>query len=58
MGASETERAIAATDAALPAKTAKERSVILRNWLDLMLENQEDLAVLMTQEQGNHCRKR
>lgn len=55
MGAGETERAIAAADAALPAwraKTAKERSVILRNWFNLMLENQEDLAVLMTQEQG------
>ena len=55
MGASETERAIAAADAALPAwraKTAKERSVILRKWYDLMLENQEDLAVLMTLEQG------
>ena len=55
MGAAETERAIAAADAALPAwraKTAKERSVILRNWFNLMLENQEDLAVLMTQEQG------
>lgn len=55
MGAAETERAIAAADAALPAwraKTAKERSVILRKWYDLMLENQEGLAVLMTQEQG------
>ena len=55
MGASETERAIAAADAALPAwraKTAKERSVILRKWYDLMLENQEDLAALMTLEQG------
>ena len=55
MGVSETERAIIAADVALPAwraKTAKERSVILRKWYDLMLENQEDLAVLMTMEQG------
>ena len=55
MGVSETERAIIAADVALPAwraKTAKERSVILRKWYDLMIENQEDLAVLMTMEQG------
>ena len=55
MGAAETERAIVAADAALPAwraRSAKERSVILRKWYDLMLENQEDLATLMTLEQG------
>lgn len=55
MGAAETARAIEAANAAMPAwraKTAKERSVILRNWFNLMLENQEDLAVLMTKEQG------
>jgi len=55
MGAVETERAIVAADAALPAwraRSAKERSVILRKWYDLMLENQEDLATLMTLEQG------
>jgi succinate-semialdehyde dehydrogenase/glutarate-semialdehyde dehydrogenase len=55
MGAAETERAIVAADAALPAwraRSAKERSVILRKWYDLMLENQEDLATLMTMEQG------
>ncbi len=55
MGASETARAIDAANSALPAwraKTAKERSVILRDWFNLMLANQEDLAVLMTMEQG------
>jgi len=55
MGAAETARAIEAANAAMPAwraKTAKERSVILRKWFDLMLENQEDLAILMTKEQG------
>ncbi len=55
MGAAETRRAIAAADAAMPAwraKTAKERAKVLRKWNDLMLENQEDLARLMTAEQG------
>ena len=55
MGAAETRRAIeAAKKAQSPwaAKTAKERSVILRRWYELMLEHQEDLAVLMTLEQG------
>ena len=55
MGAAETSRAIAAAQAALPAwraKTAKERSVILRRWFELMMANQEDLAVIMTSEQG------
>jgi succinate-semialdehyde dehydrogenase / glutarate-semialdehyde dehydrogenase len=55
MGAAETRRAIAAADAALPAwraKTAKERAQILRRWFELMMANQEDLAVLMTAEQG------
>ncbi len=55
LGAAETRRAIEAAQAALAgwrAKTAKERSVILRKWYNLMLENQEDLAVLMTLEQG------
>jgi len=55
MGASETRSAIEAANAAWPAwraKTAKERSVILRKWFELMMENQEDLAVLMTSEQG------
>lgn len=51
----ETRRAIEAANAAWPAwrkKTAKERSAILRRWFDLMMENQEDLAKLMTLEQG------
>ncbi|AHL74370.1 succinate-semialdehyde dehydrogenase [Stutzerimonas stutzeri] len=55
MGAAETRRAIEAADKALPAwraLTAKERSARLRRWYELMLENQEDLARLMTREQG------
>ncbi len=55
MGVVETKRAVAAAAAAMPAwaaKTAKERSAVLRRWHDLMMVNQEDLAVLMTAEQG------
>jgi succinate-semialdehyde dehydrogenase/glutarate-semialdehyde dehydrogenase len=55
LGADETGRAIAAAERAWPqwrAKTAKERAAMLRRWHDLMMENQEDLAVLMTSEQG------
>jgi succinate-semialdehyde dehydrogenase/glutarate-semialdehyde dehydrogenase len=55
MGASETRRAIDAANAAWPAwrkKTAKERSAVLRKWNDLMLENADDLALIMTMEQG------
>lgn len=55
MGADETRRAIDAANAAYPAwraKTAKERASILRKWFDLMMENQEDLARMMTAEQG------
>jgi len=55
MGAEETRQAIAAADKALPAwraKTAKERAQILRKWFDLMMANQDDLAQLMTAEQG------
>jgi len=55
MGATETRRAIAAATAAFPAwaaRTAKERAQILRRWHDLMLQNQADLATLMTAEQG------
>jgi len=55
MAAAETRRAIEAAALALPAwaaRTAKERSLILRRWFDLMLANQEDLAILMTAEQG------
>ena len=55
MGAAETRRAIEAAHAALPAwskKTAGERARLMRKWFDLMLANQEDLAVIMTAEQG------
>jgi succinate-semialdehyde dehydrogenase/glutarate-semialdehyde dehydrogenase len=55
LGAAETRRAIEAAAKAFPAwaaKTAKERAAILRRWHDLMLLNVEDLAVLMTAEQG------
>jgi succinate-semialdehyde dehydrogenase/glutarate-semialdehyde dehydrogenase len=55
MGTAETKRAIEAANAAWPAwrkKTAKERAVILRKLFNLMMENQEDLAMLMTAEQG------
>ena len=55
MGAAETQRAIEAAERALPAwraKTAKERATILRKLFDLMMANQEDLAQLMTAEQG------
>src|SRR5579864_8784321 len=55
MGAEETRLAIEAADRALPgwrARTAKERAQILRRWFDLLMANQEDLATLMTAEQG------
>jgi len=55
MGAAETKRAIAAAEAALPAwrgLPAKERSKILRKWFDLIMANVEDLAQLLTAEQG------
>ncbi|MGR3984897.1 MAG: NADP-dependent succinate-semialdehyde dehydrogenase [Gammaproteobacteria bacterium] len=55
MGAAETRRAIAAAQAAQlgwRGMLAKERAAILRRWHDLLLENQEDLALLMTLEQG------
>jgi succinate-semialdehyde dehydrogenase/glutarate-semialdehyde dehydrogenase len=55
MGAAETRRAIEAAAAAFPAwaaRTAKERAAILRRWYELLMANQEDLATLMTAEQG------
>ena len=55
MGAAETHRAIDAAGAALPAwrtRTAKDRSNILRRWFELIMANQDDLAVIMTAEQG------
>jgi succinate-semialdehyde dehydrogenase / glutarate-semialdehyde dehydrogenase len=54
-GASETRAAIEAASRAFPAwrgTTAKERAVIMRRWFELMLANKEDLARLMTLEQG------
>ena len=55
MGTAETKRAIDAANAALPAwraLPAKERSRILRKWYDLIMANAEDLALLLTTEQG------
>ena len=55
MGAAETRRAIEAAQAALPAwraLTAGARAKILRRWFELLQQHQEDLAVLMTCEQG------
>jgi succinate-semialdehyde dehydrogenase/glutarate-semialdehyde dehydrogenase len=54
-GAAETRRAIEAAGRALPewrGRTGKERAAIVRRWFDLMIANQEDLARLMTIEQG------
>src|SRR5207342_3783755 len=55
LGRAETRAAIAAAARAFPAwrgKTAKERAIVMRRWFDLMIANQEDLAQLMTAEQG------
>ena len=55
MGRDETRRAIEAAHAAFGAwraRTAKERARILRHWYELVLESQEDLARIMTLEQG------
>lgn len=55
MGQAETQAAIAAAEAALPAwraLTAKERGAKLRRWFELLNENSDDLALLMTTEQG------
>ncbi|MES2024815.1 MAG: NAD-dependent succinate-semialdehyde dehydrogenase [Pseudomonadota bacterium] len=55
MGAEETEAAIKAAHVAFPAwaaKTGKERSIIMRKWFDLIIANTDDLAALMTAEQG------
>ena len=56
MGKKETDEAIDAANAAWPdwrSRTAKERAIILKKWFDLIMSNQEDLAILMTAEQGN-----
>jgi len=55
LGPADADIAIAAANAAWPAwkaKTAKERSIILRKWFDLLMANQDDLARIMTAEQG------
>lgn len=55
LGPAETQGAIAAANAAWPAwkaKTAKERSIVLRKWFDLLMANQDDLGRIMTAEQG------
>ena len=52
LGVNEAEQAIAAANAAWPAwrgKTAKERSILLRKWYDLLMANQEDLG-----REGSH----
>ncbi len=55
LGPVEAQTAIAAANAAWPAwrsKTAKERSIILRKWFDLLMANQDDLGRIMTSEEG------
>jgi succinate-semialdehyde dehydrogenase/glutarate-semialdehyde dehydrogenase len=55
LGAAETRAAIAAAEAAYPAwraTVAKDRAKIMRRWADLMLEHLDDLALLLTTEQG------
>lgn len=55
MGASETRRAIKAADDAQKAwraKTAAQRCAVVRRWYELLMENQEDLAKILTAEQG------
>jgi succinate-semialdehyde dehydrogenase / glutarate-semialdehyde dehydrogenase len=55
LGAAETQQAIEAANRAFPEwskKTAKARAGVLRRWFDLMMASQEDLARLMTIEQG------
>jgi succinate-semialdehyde dehydrogenase/glutarate-semialdehyde dehydrogenase len=55
LGPQDAQAAIAAANAAWPAwrsKTAKERSILLRKWFDLLMANQDDLGRIMTAEQG------
>ncbi|HNM41708.1 MAG TPA: aldehyde dehydrogenase family protein, partial [Giesbergeria sp.] len=55
LGPQDAQAAIAAANAAWPAwraKTAKERSILLRKWYDLLMANQDDLGRIMTAEQG------
>ncbi len=60
MGAVDAERAVAAAHAALPGwrgRTAKERAQILRRWFDLIVANADDLAALLSAEQGKPVRE-
>src|SRR3954454_3773798 len=55
LGREEVKRAAAAAAAAMPAwagQTAKQRASVLRRWFDLMVANADDLAAIMTAEQG------
>jgi len=55
LGPQDAQAAISAANAAWPAwrsKTAKERSIILRKWYDLLMQHQDDLGRIMTAEQG------
>jgi succinate-semialdehyde dehydrogenase/glutarate-semialdehyde dehydrogenase len=55
LGAAEARQAVEAAAKALPAwsaKTAKERAAVLKTWFQLIIANKEDLAVIMTSEQG------
>lgn len=55
MDAADTEQAIQAAEAALPAwksRTAKDRSQLLRRWFELVMQHQDELALIMTLEQG------
>lgn len=55
VSAAQVEQAVQAAEAALEGwkqKTAKERSALLRTWFNLIVENQEDLAVILSTEQG------
>ena len=55
LGRAETARAIAAADTARrdwAARTGKDRAAVLRKWYELMMENQEDLALILTAEMG------
>ena len=55
LGSAEATRAVDAAATALPAwsrKTAKERSAVLRRWFDLIIANKNDLATILTSEQG------
>jgi succinate-semialdehyde dehydrogenase/glutarate-semialdehyde dehydrogenase len=58
LGARETKAAVTAANAAWPAwrgLTAKQRHALLMKWFHLLMENQDDLARLMTAEQGKPC---